>query len=75
MTMGWTAASGAALVTHGVFRAIPMLATLPRTQLTVTLTAIFVLLAGAGFAFQLRTTPPEHATTILAPAPHPTPSA
>jgi hypothetical protein len=75
MTMGWTAASGAALVTHGVFRAIPMLATLPRTQLTVTLTVIFVLLAGAGFAFQLRTTPPEHATTIMAPAPQPTPSA
>lgn len=75
MTMGWTAASGAALVTHGVFRAIPMLATLPRTQLTVTLATIFILLAGAGFAFQLRTTPPEHPTTIIAPAPQPTPSA
>ena len=75
MTMGWTAAAGAALVTHGVFRAIPMLATLPRTQLTWTLAAIFVLLAGGGFAFQLRTTPEEHATTVIAPAPEPTPAA
>jgi hypothetical protein len=75
MTMGWTAAAGAALVTHGVFRAIPMLATLPRTQLTWTLAAIFVLLAGAGFTFQLRTTPEEHPTTVIAPAPEPTPSA
>src|SRR5437868_1291417 len=66
MTMAWTSASGAALVTHGVFRAIPMLATLPRTQLVWTLAAIFVLLAGGGFAFQLRTTPQEHPTTILA---------
>jgi len=75
MTMGWTSVSGAALVTHGVFRAIPILATLPRTQLTWTLAAIFVLLAGGGFAFQLRTTPQEHGTTILASAPVPTPSA
>jgi hypothetical protein len=75
MTMGWTAASGAALVTHGIFRAIPVLATLPRTQLCWTLAAIFVLLAGGGFTFQLRTTPPEHSSTILAPAPVSTPSA
>ena len=75
MTMGWTAASGAALVTHGVFRAIPMLATLPRAQLTWTLAAIFGLLAGGGFAFQLRTTPEEHASTVIAPAPEPTPAA
>jgi hypothetical protein len=69
MTMGWTSAAGAALVTHGVFRAIPMLATLPRTQLTWTLAAIFILLAGGGFAFQLRTTPDEHPSTVIAPAP------
>jgi hypothetical protein len=67
MTIGWTAASGAALVTHGIFRSIPVLATLPHTHLAWTLAAIFVLLAGGGFAFQVRTTPPEHATTILAP--------
>ncbi|MBV8878713.1 MAG: hypothetical protein JO332_02000 [Planctomycetaceae bacterium] len=75
MTMGWTSAAGAALVTHGVFRAIPMLATLPAPQLTWTLAAIFVLLAGGGFAFQLRTTPREHPTTVLAAPPVPTPSA
>ena len=75
MTMAWTSASGAALVTHGVFRAIPMLATLPRTQLVWTLAAIFVLLAGGGFAFQLRTTPQEHPSTILASTPAPSPSA
>ncbi|HLY09142.1 MAG TPA: hypothetical protein VKW04_07570 [Planctomycetota bacterium] len=69
MTMGWTATTGAAVVTQGIFRAIPALAALPRTQLTVTLAVIFVLLAGGGFAFQLRTTPEEHPTTLLAPAP------
>jgi len=69
MTMGWTSAAGASLITLGVFRAIPILATLPRTQLTWTLSAIFVLLAGGGFAFQLRTTPVEHPTTLIAPAP------
>jgi hypothetical protein len=68
MTMGWTAVSGAALVTHGIFHAIPVLASLPRTQLSWTLATIVVLLAGGGFAFQWRTTPPEHPTTILAPA-------
>lgn len=68
MTMGWTSAAGAALITLGVFRAIPMLATLPRTQLTVTLSAIFLILAGGGFAFQLRTTPVEHPSTVIAPA-------
>jgi len=74
ITMGWTAAAGAALVTHGVFRAIPTLETLPRTQLTWTLAAIFVLLAGGGFAFQARTASEEHAATVIAPAPAPTPS-
>jgi hypothetical protein len=75
MTMGWTAASGAALVTLGIFRAIPVLASLPRTQLSWTLAAIFVLLAGGGLAFQWRTNPPEYPATILAPAPASTPSA
>jgi len=67
LTMGWTAASGAALVTHGIFRAIPMLSTLPRAQLGWTLAAIFALLAGGGFAFQLRTNPKIHPDTIIAP--------
>ena len=75
MTMSWTSAAGAALVTHGVFRAIPVLATMPRTQLTWTLTAIFVLLAGGGLAFQIRTNPQEHPTTLIAPAPSPAPTA
>lgn len=69
MTMGWTSATGAALITLGVFRAIPILAALPRAQLTVTLSAIYLLLAGGGFAFQLRTTPVEHPSTVIAPVP------
>jgi len=73
MTMGWTSTAGAALVTLGVYRAIPMLASLPRTQLTWTLAIIFVLLCGGGFAFQLRTTPTDHATTLIAPT-HPQPT-
>ena len=69
MTIGWTSAAGAALVTHGLLRSTAVLATLPRTQLTWTLAIIFIALFGAGFAFQMRTTQEQHASTQIAPAP------
>lgn len=75
MTIGWTAAAGAALVTHGLLRSTAVLASLPRTQLLWTLSAIFAVLFAAGFAFQLRTTREEHVSTQIAPAPSPAPAA
>lgn len=75
LTIGWTSASGAALITLGIVRAIPLLGALPRTQLSVTLGAIFLLLAAGGFAFQWRTAPEEHPTTIQGPSFAASPSA
>jgi hypothetical protein len=72
MTIGWTSATGAALVTHGLLRSTPALSQLPHGQLTWTLALIFTVLFGAGFAFQMRTTPDQrHASTQIAPAPLP----
>lgn len=75
MTIGWTSAAGAALVTHGLLRSTAVLASLPPTRLLWTLAAIFVVLFAAGFAFQWRTTREEHVSTQIAPAPSPAPGA
>jgi hypothetical protein len=75
MTIGWTSAAGAALVTHSLLRSTAVLASLPRAQLLWTLAAIFVVLTAAGFAFQWRTTREEQVATQIAPAPAPAPTA
>jgi len=68
MTIGWTSAAGAALVTHGLLRSTAVLSALPQAQLTWTLAAIFVVLFGAGFVFQLRTTAEQQLPTQIVPA-------
>jgi hypothetical protein len=72
MTIGWTSAAGAALVTHGLLRSTPELLQVPPVQLAWTLAAIFAVLFGTGFAFQMRTTTEkQNASTEIAPAPQP----
>lgn len=72
MTIGWTSAAGAALVTHGLYRILPSLGDLSRSQLTWTLSAIFALLTIAGVVFQSRTTVEQHLPTEIVPTPQPT---
>ena len=71
MTIGWTSAAGAALVTHGLYRSMPALGDLSPTQLTWTLAATFAVLSIAGIVFQSRTTAEQQLSTKIAPAPEP----
>lgn len=68
MTIGWTSAAGAALVSHGLYRSMPALGELSRSQLTWTLSTIFALLAITGIVFQMRTTTEKHLPTEVLPA-------
>jgi hypothetical protein len=69
ITIGWTSAAGAALVTHGLYRSIPYLHTVGRGPLTWTLSIIALALFAAGFAFQVRTSDEREIPTQVAPAP------
>ncbi len=71
MTMLWTSAAGAALITHGLYRSIPVLSTLSRAQVTWTLAATFAFLCAAGTAFQARTSREEQLSTAIVPTADP----
>jgi hypothetical protein len=69
MTIAWTSAAGAALVTQGLYRSIPSLGTLSPPRLTWTLATTFGVLFLAGWAFQSRMTAEQQLSTKILASP------
>jgi hypothetical protein len=69
MTIAWTSAAGAALVTQGLYRSLPSLGALSHPQLTWTLAITFAVLFLAGWAFQSRMTAEQQLSTKVLAVP------